>query len=164
MISDADLPRLAQLGVIASMQPVFVGEYSRFAEARLGKDRLPWVYRTRDLIESGAVVAAGTDFPASDTGDPIGTLASLVTRRGYDNAPKAGWLPGQGVAVDRALRSMTTGPAFAAFEETAAGILRVGRRADLAVLSADPYAIPVDQLRSLTVLQTIVSGRTTYHP
>ena len=162
MIRDEDLPRLGALGVIASMQPVFVGEYSRFAEARVGRDRLPWVYRTKDVVHSGAVVASGTDFPASDTGDPMATLFSLVTRRGYDGTPTAGWLPSQRVSVDVALRTMTMGAAFAAFEEQDAGMLRAGRRADLTVLSSDPYAVPPDRLRSLRVLQTIVGGRRTY--
>ncbi|MEP7383037.1 MAG: amidohydrolase [Gemmatimonadota bacterium] len=162
MLRDEDVPRLAALGVIASMQPVFVGEYSRFAEARVGAARLPWVYRTRDVFESGAVVATGTDFPASDTGDPVATLYSMVTRRGYDGQPEGGWLPDQRVSVDVALRSMTMGAAYAAFEEDVGGMLRVGRRADFTVLSADPYAVDPAQLRSLEVLRTIVGGRTTY--
>ena len=162
MIRDDDVPRLARLGVIASMQPVFVGEYSRFAEARVGAARLPWVYRTRDVLDAGAVVASGTDYPASDTGDPILTLFALVTRRGYDGTPTAGWLPGQAVSVDAALRSMTIGPAWSAFEENDGGVLRVGRRADVTVLSVDPTSVAADQLRMLTVLRTIVGGRTTW--
>ena len=141
---------------------MFVGEYTRFAEARVGKNRLPWVYRTRDVIETGAVVAAGTDYPAADTGDPIGTLFSMVTRRGVDGGPPGGWLPGQRVSVDVALRSMTMGAAYATFEENDGGLLRVGRRADLTVFSANPYRTPPGQLRSLRVLRTIVGGRTTY--
>lgn len=162
MIRDDDVPRLARLGVIASMQPVFVGEYSRFAEARVGAARLPWVYRTRDVLAAGVVVASGTDYPASDTGDPILTLFALVTRRGYDGTPTAGWLPGQAVSVDAALRSMTVGAAWSAFEENDGGVLRVGRRADMTVLSGDPTTIAPDQLRVLTVLRTIVGGRTTW--
>jgi predicted amidohydrolase YtcJ len=162
MIRDEDLPRLAALGVIASMQPVFVGEYSRFAEARVGAARLPWTYRTRDIVASGAVVASGTDFPASDSGDPIATLYSMVTRRGADGSPATGWLPAQSVSVDVALRSMTSGAAWAAFEENEGGMLRVGRRADLTVLSADPTAVPPAELRSLRVIRTIVGGRTTF--
>ena len=162
MIQDTDLPRLGELGVIASMQPVFVGEYSRFAQARLGMDRLRWVYRTREVSESGAVLAAGTDFPASDTGDPIATLASMVTRQGYDGQPVNGWFPEQKVSVDVALRSMTVGAAFAAFQEGDRGTLRVGQRADLTVLSGNPYTTPPDQLRSLVVLETIVGGKITY--
>jgi predicted amidohydrolase YtcJ len=120
------------------------------------------VYRTRDLLESGAVVASGTDFPASDAGDPVSTLVSMVTRRGADGTPAAGWRPDQRVSVDVALRSMTAAPAYAAFQERELGALTVGRRADFTALSADPYATPPDELRTLRVLMTVVGGRTTY--
>jgi predicted amidohydrolase YtcJ len=108
------------------------------------------------------VVAAGTDFPASDTGDPLATLSSMVTRRGHDGTPAAGWLPGQGVSVDATLRAMSVGAAYAAFQENETGILAVGHRADITVLSGDPYAVAPGSLRRLTVRQTIVGGRTTY--
>ncbi len=162
MVRDEDVPRFARLGVIASMQPVFVGEYSRFAEARVGKSRLPWVYRTRDLLEAGAVVASGTDYPASDAGNPIMTLYGMVTRRGPDGAPQGGWLSTQNVGVDVALRSMTQGAAYAAFQEKELGAITVGRRADFTVLSDDPYAVAPEELRSLRVLRTVVDGRVVY--
>lgn len=162
MLRDEDLPRLARMGVIASMQPVFVGEYSRFAQARVGLHRLPWVYRTRDVLTSGAVIASGTDYPASDTGDPIATLFSLVTRRGTDGMPTNGWLPQQAVSVDAALRSMTAGPAYAAFQESSLGALTVGRLADFTVLSDDPYTVAPAHLRSLRVLATVIGGRVRY--
>jgi predicted amidohydrolase YtcJ len=66
------------------------------------------------------------------------------------------------VSLDEALRSMTMGPAYAAFEESDGGMLAVGRRADLTVLSADPYTTPADRLSSLRVVRTIVGGRTTF--
>ena len=162
MVRDEDVARFAALGVIASMQPIFVGEYSRFAEARLGKLRLPWVYRTRDLIEAGATVAAGSDYPASDAGDAVSNLYAMVTRRGADGWPRPGWLPGQGVSVAVALRAMTMGAAVAAFDEDEGGMIAVGRRADLTVLSEDPTTIAAERLRRLRVLRTMVGGRTTF--
>jgi predicted amidohydrolase YtcJ len=162
IVRDEDLPRFEQLGVIASMQPVFVGEYRRFAEARVGKARLPWVYRTRDLLQAGAIVASGTDYPASDSGDPIMTLYGMVTRRGPDGLPDGGWLPSQRVDIDAALRSMTHAAAYAAFQENELGAITVGRRADFTVLSDDPYAVTPEELRSLKVLQTVVGGRVVY--
>ncbi len=162
LVSDDQLPRFALLGVIASIQPVFVGEYSRFAESRVGSARVHWVERTRDLVSSGARIASGTDYPASDSGDPIATLFSMVTRRGADGTPAAGWHPDQRVSVDVALRSMTAGPAYAAFQEQLLGAITVGRAADLTVLSGDPYTTAPDSLRSLRVLRTIVAGRTVW--
>ncbi|MEO6211205.1 MAG: amidohydrolase [Gemmatimonadaceae bacterium] len=162
LVSDDQLPRFKALGVIASIQPVFVGEYSRFAEARVGAARVHWVERTRDFVTSGARIASGTDYPASDTGDPIATLFSMVTRSGADGTPAAGWHPDQRVSVDVALRSMTAGPAYAAFEENRLGAITVGRTADFTVLSSDPYATKPMALRSLRVLRTIVAGRTVW--
>jgi len=162
LVPDDQLPRFAQLGVIASIQPVFVGEYSRFAEARVGRARVHWVERTRDFVTSGARIASGTDYPASDTGDPIATLFSMVTRRGADGTPREGWLPDQRVSVDVALESMTAGPAYAAFQETMLGAITVGRAADFTVLSGDPYATQPSELRSLRVLRTILAGRIVY--
>jgi predicted amidohydrolase YtcJ len=107
-------------------------------------------------------VAAGTDFPASDAGDAVSNLFAMVTRRGADGTPVAGWLPGQRVSVDAALRAMTSGAAYAGFEEQDVGIIAVGRRADLTALSADPTRMAPDRLRRLRVLRTVVGGRTTY--
>jgi len=162
MIAPADLPRFARLGVIASVQPVFVGEYSRWAQDRVGSDRVRWVLPLRDLVASGAPVAFGTDFTASDSGDPVATLASAVAGQSASGAAAAEWYQPQRVSLDIALRAMTAGPAFAAFEEKDVGQLTTGRYADVTVLSADPYEIAPGALRTLNVLMTIVGGRVTY--
>jgi predicted amidohydrolase YtcJ len=114
---------------------------------------------TRQLLETGAVVASGTDFPASDSGDPVVTLYSLLTRSGADGKPEGGLMPAERVSMDQALRSMTQGPAFAAFQEKDLGVLSVGRLADITVLSADPRSTPADKIRDLRVLATIVGGQ-----
>ncbi len=162
IITDNDLPRFAQLGIIASIQPVFVGEYSRWADARVGPARAHWVLRTRDLLNSRARLAAGTDYPASDSGSPIDNLFCVVTRRGADGKPEAGWHPDQHIDVDQALRMMTIGPAYASFREKDLGELTVGRYADFTVLSADPYKIRSNALRSIAVRMTVVAGRVTF--
>jgi hypothetical protein len=162
MIAPADLPRFARDGIVASVQPVFVGEYSRWAEDRVGAARIHWVLPVRDLVASGASVAFGTDFTASDSGDPIATLAGAVLRQGADGTPKGGWYSDQRLDVDTALRLMTTGPAYAAFQETALGQLTVGRYADMTILSEDPYTAAPDTLTALKVRMTIVGGRVTY--
>jgi predicted amidohydrolase YtcJ len=162
MIAPADLPRFARDGIVASVQPVFVGEYSRWAEDRVGATRIRWVLPLRDLNASNAPIAFGTDFTASDSGDPIATLSAAVVRRGADGAPKDGWYNDQRLDVDTALRLMTTGPAYAAFQETVLGQLTVGRYADMTVLSDDPYKVRPDDLHTLKVRMTIVGGRVTY--
>jgi predicted amidohydrolase YtcJ len=162
MVTNEDLPRFAGLGVIASIQPVFVGEYSRWAEDRVGASRVHWVLRTRDLLNAGADLAAGTDFPASDSGRPLDTLYCAVTRHGADGKPEGGWYSGQRVGVDQALRMMVAGPAYAAFEEKDLGALSVGHYADFTVVSADPYKIPENDLRTLEIRMTVLAGRVTF--
>lgn len=158
VIDDADLPRFARLQVIASMQPGFVGEYSRWAADRLGPTRVLNVLPSAKLLESGAIIAAGTDYPAADSPSPLVTLYSMVTRMGARGAPAGGWHPEQKVDVTRTLRAMTWAPAFAAFQEHDLGVLAVGRLADLTVLSADPRDTAPERLKDLSVTMTIVGG------
>ena len=162
VVTDDDLARFKRLGIVASMQPVFVGEYSRWAEDRVGKSRVQWVLRTRDFVKEGVPLAFGTDYPTSDAGSPIATLHCAVTRQGADGKPEAGWYPEQRVDVDQALRLMTAGPAFAAFQERDLGSLTVGRYADFTALSANPYQVPPNDLRNLTIRMTVVAGRVTF--
>ncbi|MBV9482362.1 MAG: amidohydrolase [Acidobacteria bacterium] len=159
MVSNEDLPRFIQMGVIASIQPVFVSEYSRWAESRVGPSRVHWVLRTHDLLTAGVPLAAGTDYPASDSGSAIDTLYCAVTRKGADGQPAEGWYNDQRVNLDQALQMMTTGAAFAAFQEKDLGTLTVGRYADFTVLSANPYDLPISNLRNLSVQMTVVAGR-----
>jgi predicted amidohydrolase YtcJ len=162
MVTDDDVARFARLRIIASIQPVFVGEYSRWSEDRVGPARVHWVLRTRDLLNAGVALAAGTDYPASDSGNPIENLHCLVTRQSAAGKPEAGWYSDQRVDVDQALRMMTAGPAFAAFQEKDLGALTVGRYADFSVVSANPYQVPSKDLRTLSVRVTVMAGRVTY--
>jgi predicted amidohydrolase YtcJ len=162
LVAPADVPRFDRLGVVASMQPVFVGEYGRWLQERVGPERIRWVMPTRRLLETGAVVASGTDYPASDSGDPIVTLYSLLTRAGADGKPDGGLMPEERVGIDQALRSMTETPAYAAFQETDRGALTVGRLADITVLSGDPRMTPPERIRDLRVLATVVGGTMVY--
>lgn len=162
IVTDDDVRRFARLGIIASIQPVFVGEYSRWAEDRVGPSRAPWVLRTRDLLDAGVTLAAGTDYPASDSGIPIATLHCLVTRQSAEGKPEDGWHHDQCVGVDQALRMMTAGPAFAAFQEKDLGGLTIGRYADFTVVSANPYQVPPKDLRTITIRMTVMAGRVTY--
>ena len=162
MIAPSDLPRFARLGVIASMQPVFIGEYSRWAADRVGPERIDWVLPIKLLLMSGAVVACGTDYSASDSGDPIQTLSALVAGKSADGSAGAAWFMPQRVDVDGALRCMSEGPAFAAFQENDLGALTAGRYADFTVLSADRYTTPPGELRNLTVRMTVMAGKVRY--
>lgn len=162
IISPENLPRFAELGVIASMQPVFIGEYQRWGVDRVGDERAPWIMPIRDLLDSGARFAASTDFPASDSGDPRTTLNALVNRTGFDGAPEGGWFPEQSVDVSTALSAMSAGNAYAAFEESKLGALTVGRYADFTVLADDPAKVDPEDLLQIGINMTVVGGVITY--
>lgn len=159
MISPPNLQRFRKLGVIASMQPVFIGEYSRWGTQRLGSERAAWLMPVADLVLTGAVLASGTDYPASDSGDPRATLNALVTRTGFDGKPDQGFYPRQAVDVTTALWSMSEAPAYAAFQEEHLGRLTIGRYADFTVLGEDPRKVSKERLLHMPVLMTVVGGQ-----
>ncbi len=159
MISPQDLKRLRTLGVIASIQPVFIGEYSRWGRERVGADRAAWLMPVADLVLTGAVLASGTDYPASDSGDPRATLNALITRTGFDGKPEEGFFPHQAVDITTALWSMSEAPAYAAFQEADLGKLTIGRYADFTVLGEDPRTVPRERLLHIPVLMTVVGGK-----
>lgn len=162
MISPRNVGRFAELGAVASMQPVFIGEYQRWGVDRVGPERAPWIMPIRDLIESGGIVAAGTDYPASDSGDPRTSLNGLVNRTGFDAQPQGGFFPGQSVDVVTALKAMSWGNAYGAFQEDKLGSLTVGRYADFTVLSEDPRTVPPEELLTIGVNMTVVGGTVTF--
>ncbi len=162
VIDPIDRPRFAKLGVIASIQPMFAGEYARWSEDRVGPSRASFVLATRSLLDAGASIALGTDYPASDSGDPVLNFFCAVTRRAADGTPPGGFHPEERLPADTALRLLTAGPAFAAFQEEDLGALSPGRYADMTVFSEDPLTTPADELRDLRVRMTVVGGRVVF--
>ena len=114
---------------------------------------------TKSLLDAGAPLALGTDYPASDSGDPLLNFFCAVTRRAADGSPPEGFHPEERLPAETALRLLTAGPAFAAFQEDDLGALSPGRYADLTVLSEDPLRTPAHRLPELKVRMTVVGGR-----
>ena len=158
-LNGADIPRFAALGVIASMQPVHATSDGSWVGDRLGPARLDeGAYVWRKLLASGAALAAGTDVPVEDV-DPIANYYAAVTRRLADGRVLTG---GQKLTRMEALRILTMGNAFAAFEESIKGSLTVGKLADVTVLSKDITTVPDDDIRSARVVYTSVGGQIVY--
>jgi len=154
-----DIPRFAQMGVIASIQPTHCTSDGPWVPQRLGDARAEsGAYVWRDLLESGAVLAAGTDAPVEAV-DPLATFRSAVTREMADGNA---FYPDQSLTREEALRAMTLGAAYAVFEEDQKGSLRVGKYADLTVLSDDLLVFPEADLDDVTVVATIVGGELRY--
>lgn len=154
----ADLPRFAAMGVIASMQPTHATSDMPWAGTRVGTERLAGAYAWRTLLDSGAVLAFGSDFPVESV-DPLWGIYSAIARTDHEGNPVGGWMPAQKLTVDEALRAFTAGAAYAAFDEKDAGTIEVGKRADLTVFDADVTTVsPYEMLRTRCAM-TIVRGR-----
>lgn len=152
-----DLPRLAQLGVVASMQPVHATADRDVADRYWGR-RARWSYAWRSLGTSGAMLAFGSDAPV-ETPDPWRGLYAAVTRRREDEPGGRAWYPEECLTLEDAFRAYTVGPAFAAGTEAWQGTLEPGKVADFIVLDRDPYAGAPEDLLRVKVLATIVDGR-----
>ena len=158
-IDPKDLPRFAELGVIAAMQPIHCTSDGPWVPVRLGDDRArEGAYMWRDLLDSGAVVASGTDAPVERV-DPLASYFAAVTRRLPDGTD---FYPAQKMSREEALRSYTLDAAYAAFEEDIKGSLEPGKLADITVLSKDILEIPPEEILDTRVLYTIVGGEVLY--
>ena len=156
-----DIPRFAELGVIASVQPTHATSDKNMAEDRIGPDRMLGGYAWRRLLESGAVVASGSDFPV-ELSNPFHGLHAAVTRQDRDNEPQAGWYPDQALTRAEALHSFTLAAAYAARQEDRLGSLEPGKWADFILIDRDFFTIPASEIDDIKVVQTWVGGEKVY--
>ncbi len=161
IIAVEDIPRFAELGVIASIQPTHCTSDMKMAEARLGPGRIAGAYAWRKLIAAGARIASGSDFPVEDP-NPLWGIYAAVTRQDHHGEPAGGWYSEERMTMDEAIRSFTTGAAYAAFEERDKGTLAPGMSADLTIVDRDVLASPRSELLSARVVATIVAGGVAY--
>jgi predicted amidohydrolase YtcJ len=158
-LSAPDIPRFGQLGVIASMQGIHATSDAPFVVERLGAERADeGAYVWQRLMKTGAIVSNGTDAPVEDL-DPIPNYYATVTRKTKDGKT---FYPDQRMTRLEALKSMTLNPAYAAFQEDSRGSLKVGKLADVTVLSKDITTVPDDEIQSARVTYTIVGGKILY--
>ena len=161
ILAPEDIPRFGRLGVIAAMQPVHCTSDMDWADERLGEERLAGCYAWRSLLDSGAHLCYGTDFPVEKV-DPLAGLYSAITRTHPDGTPIGGWQPQEAVDSATALELYTAGGAYAGFEENISGRVEVGFRADLTVLDGNPVTCKPQELLKMKALMTIVNGRVVY--
>ncbi len=161
LVHPDDLPRFAALGVIANLQPLWAQQdtlMTELTEPRLGSGRSARQYQFGSLLRSGARVSFGSDWPVSSP-RPLEGIAVAMTRRTSEGLPPEGWLPAERLGLADAVGAYTRGVAYQAYEEAECGMMAVGQRADLCLLSADPRAVDPGDLAELTVLRTWSSGR-----
>jgi predicted amidohydrolase YtcJ len=156
-----DIPRFAGLHVIASMQPYHAIDDGRWAAKRIDAERIKTTYAFRSLLDSGATLAFGSDWPVAPMVPLMGIYAA-VTRRTLDDKNPDGWVPEQKITVEEAIHAYTVGSAFAEYEEAIKGSIQAGKLADLVVLSQDILHIDPVEIQNTRVDLTVFDGKVIY--
>jgi predicted amidohydrolase YtcJ len=157
----ADVGRFATLGIIASMQPAHAVDDMRWADARLGPERVHGAYAWRWFVDEGVSLAFGSDAPVAVV-NPLYGLYCALTRQDEQGRPPGGWHPDQRLSLEEALRFHTAGSAHAAFAEDWLGILRPGMLADVTVVDRDLFRTNPQGVLKAEVLMTVVDGAVVY--
>lgn len=160
-IQPSDISRLAQLDVIASMQPYHAIDDGRWAEKIIGTERCKTTYAFRSLIDAKARVAFGSDWPVAPA-TPLEGIYAAVTRSTLDGKNPGGWFPEQKISVEQALTAYTIEGAYSSFEEKIKGSLEKGKLADLVVLDQNIFKIAPEKIREVKVVNTLVGGKVVY--
>jgi len=161
IVSAADIPRFAKLGIIPSMQPSHAIGDLHFAPSRLGMKRLEGAYAWQSFIKSGSIIAGGSDAPV-ERGEPMIEFYAAVSRKDQKGYSGEGWHPEQAVSREQALKMFTIWAAYAAFEDKLKGSIEVGKLADLTVLSADIMKIAEPEILKTRCVMTIIGGGGVY--
>jgi predicted amidohydrolase YtcJ len=164
LFDPADIPRFRQLGVIANFQPLWAYEDSYIRDLTLpvlGPGRSRWLYPIRSLMDSGAVVVAGSDWSVSSP-DPLQGMEVAVTRREPGAPAGPAWIPEETVGLPRIIAAYTIAGAYVSFEEKDSGSLEAGKLADFVMLDRNLFDIPANQIHAARVLWTVFEGKEVY--
>ena len=158
-----DIPRFAELGVIASMQATHATSDKNMAQDRLGEKRILGAYAWQKLINANVIIAGGSDFPV-ESANPFFGLHASVTRQDKHNQPATGWLPKEAMSIKQAFKTFTLNAAYAAHQEKLIGSLAKNKKADFILLDQDIFKIDSTAIWKTQVLQTWVGGKKVNYP
>ena len=161
VVAPPDFARLARDGIIASMQPTHATSDMYWAENRVGPERIKGAYAWRTVLNAGARLALGSDFPVEAV-NPFFGIYAAVTRQDQKGWPAGGWYPDQKLTLAEAIRGFTSDAAYAAFEETSRGTIEPGKLADFTILEGNVYTMPQSELFKAKVRYTVVGGEIVY--
>jgi predicted amidohydrolase YtcJ len=156
-----DFERFAKLGVIASVQPYHAIDDGRWAERRIGPERIKTTYAFRTFLDHGVKLALGTDWDVAPL-NPLLTIYAAVTRATLDGKNPSGWLPEQKLSVAETVEAYTLGSAYAEFQDKEKGSITPGKLADIVILSDDIFSIDPRLIRNVQVETTIVGGKVVF--
>jgi predicted amidohydrolase YtcJ len=157
-IAPKDFDRFASLHVIASVQPYHAIDDGRWAERRIGPERIKTTYAFRTLLDKGVTLALGTDWTVAPL-NPLKTLYAAVTRATLDGKNPNGWVPEQKIKLSEAVEAYTMGSALAEFQDKEKGSISVGKLADMVLLSDDVFQIEPAKIGDVEVEMTMVGGK-----
>ena len=160
-LQPSDIPRFSKLGVIASMQPTHCISDKRFYEKRIGTERSKGAYAWRSLLNTGAMLAFGTDYQVEPL-NPMEGLYAAVTRKDRLGEEGNGWFPEQKLSMEEAIKYYTLGSAYAQFMEDRKGMIKTGYLADIVIVDRDLLTIPEDQIMKTKIDYTITGGKIVY--
>ncbi|WP_337188519.1 amidohydrolase [Phenylobacterium sp.] len=158
VVRPSDIPRFADLGVIASMQPSHAIGDLHFAPSRLGDARLRGAYAWTSMRRAGVVVAGGSDAPV-ERGDPLIEFYAAVARKDLNGFSAPNWAPQEALSREAALAMFTSAPAYARFAEVELGTIEVSKRADLSAFSVDLMTAPEAEIPKGRAVLTVVDGK-----
>ena len=153
-----DIPRFAELEIIAAMQPTHATSDMYWAEDRLGPERVLFAYAWRSLLDDGALLALGSDFPVEQINPMLGIYAA-VSRQDTKGWPVNGWYPQEAMSREEAVRGFTLDAAYSGFMEQKVGSLESGKRADFVVIDRNIFEIDAAEIPATQVLQTWLDGK-----
>ncbi len=155
------IKKFAELGVVPSVQPYHAIDDGRWAEKRIGKERLAGTYPFKSLFDAGATVTFGSDWSVAPL-EPLSGIYAAVTRRTLDGKNPDGWVPEQKITVEQAVKAYTINNAWAGFQENDLGTIEAGKLADLVVISDNIFEIAPENIKDTKVLMTMVGGQVMY--
>jgi predicted amidohydrolase YtcJ len=157
-LTPADIFRIADDGIIASMQPYHAIDDGRWAGELIGPERIKTTYAFKSLLDAGAMLAFGSDWPVAP-GSPLLGIYAATTRQTLDGKNPDGWVPEQKISAVQALLAYTKNGAYASFEDHRKGTLEVGKLADFVVFSEDITVVAPETIREIKVLSTYLGGK-----
>ncbi|PIQ62691.1 MAG: hypothetical protein COV99_05300 [Bacteroidetes bacterium CG12_big_fil_rev_8_21_14_0_65_60_17] len=161
-----DIARAGRLNVVPEVQPFHASDDMRWMEERIGHERSRGAYAFRSMLNAGMVLSFGSDSPGTNASryflNPMLGIYAAVTRKTLSGEPVEGWFPEERISAEEAIHAYTMGTAYAAFEEDLKGSIEVGKLADFVVLSDNLIEMDPDGIKDVTVLRTVVGGRTVW--
>jgi predicted amidohydrolase YtcJ len=163
VIRAQDFPRFKALNVIAEVNPYHISDDMRWMEERIGHQRCKGAYAFKSLLENGAILSFGSDWPGTSAAQyhvhPKYLIHAAVNRTTIKGTPQGGWFPEQKISIHEALKAYTVNNAYAAFEDDIRGSIKAGKLADITVLDRNLLKIDPEDILNMSVVMTIIDGK-----